>query len=635
MKQFTIPTKFTAQDGVSAAVARMSKNVAGFATKSKIAFAQVDRFSRALSMPFRAITDMLRGFGLYVGGYLVYRIIGGLISIFSDFQQANANLAAIMGTTVKANKALSDQAKYLGLTTAKTATEVVGLQIELAKLGFTQGQILNMSSAVISGSIALDAALDRTAIMVGAVTRTFQKFNMDGSDTQHIMDVLSKAANDSALDFRKLETALPQVSGAANAVGVSFEETTALLAALSNAGIDASMSGTALRNIFIDSRRKGHTYQQVLGNILKHVDTLTPAFNKFGRRTAVAAQIVARALQSVKKEAIDLENVAPGYTGVLAKKRLDTFQGSLTLLKAAYQGFVLSIEDGNGPIAKWLTDLNKIGRSMLLILTGTSAAQEVLLTTNNEIVESARRYLRWAKVIGIVIASLAALKVVLIAWNIVAGIATIGIRLITAAQWAWNAAMAANPIGIVIIALIALITYVAIATKNWNDFGQAMSDILGPLGFVITLIKNIYDSWDKVQNAFKNGGIKGAIVEIGLIFYKSIITPMKQMYEILSKIPGLGYLGETAKSLGKMENILTKTINVVGQSPAQQPTYSPMIYPSWARQEAITQEMNTTQRQKTEIEINNKTGYGMNISSEGDSLVPIKVSSSFANWGQQ
>ena len=66
-----------------------------------------------------------------------------------EFEQANANLSTILGTSRDGMKALTDSALSLGRTTEYTARQVTELQTELAKLGFGQGSIIAMQKAVL------------------------------------------------------------------------------------------------------------------------------------------------------------------------------------------------------------------------------------------------------------------------------------------------------------------------------------------------------------------------------------------------------------------------------------------------------------------------------------------------------
>ena len=76
--------------------------------------------------------------------------MGSLVALFkkaadvgADFGKALSTLKAITGQTSEELVVLSDQAKELGSSTQFTAIQVLGLQTELAKLGFTVRDIEN------------------------------------------------------------------------------------------------------------------------------------------------------------------------------------------------------------------------------------------------------------------------------------------------------------------------------------------------------------------------------------------------------------------------------------------------------------------------------------------------------------
>jgi len=499
-KGYTIPTIFTAVDG-------MTGPINGIATKMQIAFAKMERSARSIMPTIGGIQNALSNVGLYVGGYTIYRTVKGMIDVFADFQQANADLAAIMETTVGKNIALSKEARTLGLSLGVSATEVVRMQIELAKLGYREADLINMGPSIIAGSIALDASLERTSIQVGAITRNWDNFNKAGADSGKIVDMMAKAVNDSALDFTKLETGLRQSGPAANAAGVSYAETLAILEALSNSNIDASQSGTALRNILIESGKRGHTFVQVLQNILKHQNLLTASADKFGKRTAVSAIVIAKNLENVKKWATELENVKPGYAMEIVLKKLDTVKGSWKLATAAWDEFILSIEDGNGPIAQNLQTMIQIAGAMFLLGADTDASRTALKKLRPEVVQMADRMNFWVGILKdaaiallIVQGLIWSLKLVTglltavtwlavqaqSAWNVLMKLSVvwtwlqnlalkgsvvalyavrIATALATAAQWLFNAAMSANPLTIITIGVLALV----LAYKKLTD----------------------------------------------------------------------------------------------------------------------------------------------------------------------
>jgi hypothetical protein len=60
---------------------------------------------------------------------------------------------------------------------------------------------------------------------------------------------------------------LPIVAGAAGAVGVSLEKLVAQLGQAADRGVDASSMATGLRNIYIQLKDKGLTYNEAMKKI--------------------------------------------------------------------------------------------------------------------------------------------------------------------------------------------------------------------------------------------------------------------------------------------------------------------------------------------------------------------------------
>ena len=65
---------------------------------------------------------------------------------------------------------------------------------------------MGLTEDTINGSIALNAALDETAKLAGAVVRTFD--DLSTTDVGIILDQMVASTQQSALEFEKLQTAL-------------------------------------------------------------------------------------------------------------------------------------------------------------------------------------------------------------------------------------------------------------------------------------------------------------------------------------------------------------------------------------------------------------------------------------------
>jgi len=272
------------------------------------------------------------------------KIISSMVSVVVDFSKSTSTLASVLGKTKGEIKALSDQAKQLGATTAFTASEVVELQTEFAKLGFPEKDIQNMTASTLDAAAALGSELGEQAALTGAVLKGY---GLDSTEAARVNDVLAKSASSSALDFSKLSTALPIVGATAKTAGVDLERTTALLGTLSDRGIDASTAATSLRNIFLELSKKGLTFEEAMAKISTATDKNAVAMDLFGKRSATAGIIIAEAGGSIDK----LEETLRGAEGAakeMADTMLDNLAGDITKAGSAWEGFILSLEDGEG-----------------------------------------------------------------------------------------------------------------------------------------------------------------------------------------------------------------------------------------------------------------------------------------------
>jgi|SRR5690242_1244607 len=554
-KAFTIPTIFTAVNRMGPTIRSMQGQLGAFAVRAETHLSRLERGWRALETPMRSVMKMLRYFGYFFGGAAIVLGLSSVIKTIGDFQQANAGLNAVVTDETPATmRLLSEEARRLGLTTARSATQVVGLQTELAKLGYGGTEIMKMTRSIVQGSIAMDAELARTAELGGAMVRTFTKFT--AGDMPRIMDQMTLATLDTALSFEKLETMLPIVSGAANAVNIDFTRLLALLGKLSDAGIDASSSATALRNIFIDSRRRGHSYDQVLENISKRADMLTPAFNKFGKRGAVSAVVLANKLKDVVAEERRLI-AATGTADRVAAKRLDTLYGSWTLLKAAWSGFVLTLDDGTGKFSGLLRLVVDTARGIVLLAAGTKEAKDTFKALSPQVQETATQTLKWLKIGYKLVKWLIIFKVVLVAARIAMTTYSIWLGVVGALSGVVAVSVGANTVA---LAAYNVTTWLAVAaTKAWALSMAFLKVGVATLGagliLLLPIIDSFYRNWEKIEKVFQKGGMLNGLKAIAATINDGILYPIQKLYELLSNLPIVGEAaGDYAKFIQKVRD---------------------------------------------------------------------------------
>lgn len=295
------------------------------------------------------------------------RLFGGAANTIKDFEQANANLATILGTNIDGIAQLTKEAERLGRTTEYTASEVTGLQTELAKLGFSQSQIIAMEEPVLHFATAVGTTLPEAAALAGSALRMF---GLRASDTDDTLGAMAVATNKSALNFDYLQNALSTVGPVARTFGISLKDTIALLGTLANAGFDASSAATATRNILLNLADANGKLAKELGGPVKTFPELISGLQRLdekGLDLATTLDLTDKRSVSVFNQFLRgasdaqelrgaLENV-DGELERIATERMNTWEGATKRLKSAWEGFILYLKGSAGFLKQITEDL--------------------------------------------------------------------------------------------------------------------------------------------------------------------------------------------------------------------------------------------------------------------------------------
>ena len=228
----------------------------------------------------------------------INRFITGSIKTFRDFEFQMSKVKAITGASTEDFLKLSQTAEDLGRTTFFTAQQVAELQTNFGKLGFTTQEILDAQKATLDLATATGSDLARAATVAGASVRGF---GLDASETQRVVDVMAVSFTSSAMDIEKFQTSMTKVAPIAKASGFSLEDTTAIMSKLTDAGIEASIAGTSLRNILLKMQDPNSDLVKSFGQTIHSYDQLIPAMNKFVEEGGSMASIM---------EVVDLRQAA-------------------------------------------------------------------------------------------------------------------------------------------------------------------------------------------------------------------------------------------------------------------------------------------------------------------------------------
>lgn len=304
----------------------------------------------------------------------IFNLFRNSIKTITDFEQANTNLATVLGKSIGDIKALTDSALELGRTTEYTASQVTKLQMELAKLGFGESAIQSMQKPILQFATAVGADLPAAAALAGA---TLRAFDLDAKDTDEMLSVLAVVTNKSALSFSYLQTAMSIVSPVARMFGFDVKDTAALLGTLANSGFDASMAATATRNILLNladangklAKALGqpvHTLPELIGGLKtlreRGVDLAT-TLELTDKRSVAAFNTFLNGADNLKLLRGELENTN-GELKRIQEERLNTVEGSVKLLTSAWEGLVLSFSNSKGAFKTVVDGLTSVVEAM-------------------------------------------------------------------------------------------------------------------------------------------------------------------------------------------------------------------------------------------------------------------------------
>lgn len=225
--------------------------------------------------------------------------IGGLTAVFGvasfikdsvELEAAYSKTMAQMRVATQAPaeelKRLDDLAIRLGKETVFSAVDASDAMLELAKNGIKPATI---EAGALESALTLAAAggveLDQAA---GTMGNTLNAFRLKGKQSASVAAALAGAANASSASVGSLAEGLQQASTVAADTGFNVQETTGILAAFANAGIDGSDAGTSLKTML---SRLVPTTAKAAGAMEKYGLKFTTANGEFKSAVDIAADL--------------------------------------------------------------------------------------------------------------------------------------------------------------------------------------------------------------------------------------------------------------------------------------------------------------------------------------------------------
>lgn len=238
---------------VGSATGYLDLDISGFLANLRTAQSEADKVSKNMATK---VGNNITGIGksmTSVGSTLTKSVTVPLLGIgtaglkvASDFDSAMSGVKAISGATGEEFDALRAKAIELGGETAFSANEVAEAMTEMAKAGWDSQQILDGMGGVLDAAAASGENLGTVSTIVAdAITG----FGMEAKESTRVADLLTQAANSGTIGINDLGESFKYIAPVAGSMGLSIEDVTTALSAMSMSGIKGSQAGTSLRGV--------------------------------------------------------------------------------------------------------------------------------------------------------------------------------------------------------------------------------------------------------------------------------------------------------------------------------------------------------------------------------------------------
>lgn len=191
--------------------------------------------------------------------------IGSVTSSAIEYEAAMKNVQAVTVTSGAEMVGLSEKIKQLSSDSRFSAVELANAALILGQAGLSAKQVGEALPSVVALATAAGSSIANTVDLVTSVIGVFDK---QATDTADIANKVTQAANSSKISVEKLGLALQYAGNAAAQSGITFEETTAAIAAMSNAGIKGgSTLGTGLRQFITELQKPSEEFVSALRRV--------------------------------------------------------------------------------------------------------------------------------------------------------------------------------------------------------------------------------------------------------------------------------------------------------------------------------------------------------------------------------
>ena len=585
-----------------------------------VTFRGIDRISSVVDNISRRNEKLQKTFNRISAGAAIgaTAIAGGLTMSVKSAVEFQDKLADVAKTTGLEGKDLEDYGNSilkLAGTTRSSVDDIVQIGVIGGQLGIAKDQLEAFTISANKFAVALggdySGGVEQAISSVGKLNALFrdtknlnpaESLNVAGSMINELtnMGVKAENINDFALRIARLPEGMRPSLETGLAVGAMFEKM----------GTNSEVASSGFSNLLLTASKNlpGFAKQmQISSASASDLLSQNPVefASKFSRSfKGMKPEVVAMKLDALKiksNEAIGAVSALAGGQDILsdALKRSNSQFSKATSLTMEYA-------TKNSTVAAKL----KIAENNFQVMSITLGTQllpllaellDMMMPIATEVIGWIKENPKLAKTLLIISVALYALVGVL--------------QIYTAVQTVANIAALAFPGTWIALAIMAVIAAIVIAIIYFDDFGQAILAMMGPLGWFIMLMMKLPKYWENIVKAFESDGIIGAFKEINRSILDLLISPVEQLLKLVQDIPMIGGIATTA--LSGLNNIRERSGMEVTNAPTLQ--NSPLM-----TSQQVTNTNRNTLDAKIGVNFNDPFNRVSKVSSS-NSAIPVKV----------
>lgn len=323
----------------------------------------------------------------------------GAVKSGSEFIDTMTFVKAIAKDTGTSFKALENQALSLGASTMFSSQDIASGMKYMAMAGMSTKEIANniKGAAYLAGATMHELAGKGGAADI--MTNVMKMFKVDSSEesSQRVADVLTKGVTSANISLQDLAETIKYSGTIGVNMGATIEQMTAFAGVLGNAGIQASMAGTAIANTYrylsksiADEKFKGHKALLALGldpasfsdangqlidigeamakisvalqnSDMTDVEKLNSLVSILGVRGERGGTVMMKAFEDYRKLLHEINNNSAGASSKVMEERMSTLAGASEAFVSVWQNlmvtFARAIEPWLVPLLKGLTTI--------------------------------------------------------------------------------------------------------------------------------------------------------------------------------------------------------------------------------------------------------------------------------------